>query len=252
MLKSAGASEKALKFAKDLKCSLCETRKAPPSRPVAKSRRAQQLNEQVNLDTFELPIYQSKKLRTLNIYDAGTGLQRCAPLWKGKTAERVRKCYRQSSKRWCGCPKRILTDNGAEFEGAMQEGLEMDGSYSDRIAAYAPWQAGVTERRGGTWKNMFSKAFEETHPRNKAEVNELIDHINHAKNSMSRKHGHAPYQHVFGCDLRLPGSVEDTLGVVHNSAVVHGMDGVLRSMEMRQAARRAFVRLDEDEKVRRP
>ena len=48
---------------------------------------------------------------------------------------------------------------------------------------------------------------------------------------MSRKHGHAPYQPVFGCDLRLPGSVEITLSVVHDSAVVHGMESVLRSME---------------------
>ena len=40
------------------------------------------------------------------------------------------------------------------------------------------------------------------------EVNELVDQVNHAKNSMSRRHGSAPYQHVFGCALRLPGSVQ--------------------------------------------
>ena len=148
MLKSAGASARAIKIAKELKCDICEAKRPPPSRPVAKSRRAQQLNEQVNLDTFELPIFQSRNLHMLNIYDEGTGLQICTPLWRGKTAERVRKSYRKSWKRWCGCPKRILTDNGAEFDGAMQEGLELDGSYVDRIAAYAPWQAGVTERHG--------------------------------------------------------------------------------------------------------
>ena len=71
------------------------------------------------------------------------------------------------------------------------------------------------------------------------------------KNSMSRKHGYAPYQHIFGCDLRLPGSVSDPLGVVHNSAIVHGVQSVLRSQEIRQAARKAFISLDDDEKVRR-
>ena len=65
MLKSAGASARAIKIAKELKCDICEAKRPPPSRPVAKSRRAQQLNEQVNLDTFELPIFQSKKLEHL-------------------------------------------------------------------------------------------------------------------------------------------------------------------------------------------
>ena len=133
----------------------------------------------------------------------------------------------------------------------MQEGLELDGTYVDKIAAYAPWQNGGAERRGGTWKNVFAKALEESQPQNKKEINELIDQVNHAKNSMCRKHGYAPYQHVFGCDLRLPGSVEDQLGVVHNSAICHGVGSVIRAHEIRQAAHRAYITIDEDDKVRR-
>ena len=45
--------------------------------------------------------------------------------------------------------------------------------------------------------------------------------------------------------------MSDSRGVVQNSAVEHGVDMVIRSHELRQAARRAFVQLDEDEKVRR-
>ena len=166
--------------------------------------------------------FTKKKLRMLNVFDEGTGVQVCVPLWKGKTAEAVRKAYRKGWKRWC--PKRMLTDNGGEFDGCMREGLELDGTCVDKIAAYAPWQNGSAERHGGTWKNVFAKALEETQPRNKKEINELIDQVNYAKNSMCRKHGYAPCQHVFGCDLRLPGSVEETLGVVHNSAVCHGLE----------------------------
>ena len=90
MLKSAGASEKAIQIAKELKCSVCESRKPPESHHVTKSRRpAENFNEHVNMDTFELPIYQNKKLNMLNIYDGGTGL-----LWRGRTVENVRKAYR--------------------------------------------------------------------------------------------------------------------------------------------------------------
>ena len=251
MLKSANASERALQAAKHFKCSVCDAKRAAPSHPVAKSRRAQQFNEQINIDTFELPIYQQKKVQVLNIFDEGTGMQVCGPLWRGKTAETVRKVYRKSWKPWAGCPKRVLSDNGTEFDSVMQEGLEMDGSYVDKIAVYAPWQNGECERHGGTWKQMFAKAFEETQPNNKKEVNELIDQVNHAKNSMCRKHSFAPYQHVFGSDLRLPGNIKDELGVVHNSAVVHGADIVMRGHDVRQAARKALISLDEDMKVRR-
>ena len=60
MLRSASASEAAVKVAKNLKCSVCDSKKGPPSRPVAKARRAESFNEQVNVDTFELPIYQEE------------------------------------------------------------------------------------------------------------------------------------------------------------------------------------------------
>ena len=244
MLRSASASDAAIRVAKNLKCSVCDAKRGPPSHAVARARRAESFNEQVNMDTVELPIYQKKKLHMLNLFDEGTGMQVCVPLWKGKTAADVRKAYRKGWKRWAGCPKRVLTDNGSEFDGAMQEGLEMDGTYVDKTAAYAPWQNVIAERHGGTWKSIFGKAFEDSQPQNKKEINELIDQVNYSKNSMTRKHGYAPYQHVFGCDLALPGSVDDVLGVVHNSAVCHGVDTVIRSHEIRQAARKAHVAMN--------
>ena len=105
--------------------------------------------------------------------------------------------------------------------------------------------------RRESWKGIFSKAYEEVQPSNKREINELVDQVNHAKNSMSRKHGYAPYQHVFGCDLRLPGSVHYVLGIVHSGALDSQVPAVVRTQEIRQAARRSFIKLDEDEKVRR-
>ena len=49
----------------------------------------------------------------------------------------------------------------------------MDGSFAERIAAFARWQNGGEEGGGGIF---FAKAFEEAQPMNKQEVNELIDH----------------------------------------------------------------------------
>ena len=250
MLKSANASPQAIRIAKELKCSTCEASRPPESQRVARTKRAQAFNEQICMDTLELPLKPNKKISMLNIVDEATNMQICVPLWKGKKAEHVRAAYRKNWKRW-GVPWRVLTDGGTEFDGAMQTGLELDGSFVEKTAAYSPWQNGITERAGGVWKQAFAKAVSEGQPSSKSEFRELMDQMNHARNSMCRKHGYAPYQHVFGCDLRLPGDILDQSNVAYNSAVVHCVDAVLRSQQMRQAARSAFVRIDEDEKVRR-
>ncbi len=98
---------------------------------------------------------------------------------------------------------------------------------------------------------MFARAFEEAQPRNRLEVDELIDQVNVARNSMMRKHGFAPYQHVFGSDLRVPGLINEAdQQVAYSTGMVHGEDAFRRKHEMRQAARRAMVHIDEDLKVR--
>lgn len=92
----------------------------------------------MNLDTFELPIYQQKVVKMLNCFDEGTGLQLCFPLWSGATAQEVRKKYRKYWKRWAGNPRCILTDGGTEFDGAMQDGLDHYNVRVEKIGAHAP------------------------------------------------------------------------------------------------------------------
>ena len=254
MLKSANASEKAIECAKLLKCSTCASKRLQDSHAVAKHKRAEAFNQQINMDTFDLPIYQQKVLKMLNILDEGTGLQLCLPLWKGARASEVRKSYRKNWKRWAGVPQKILTDGGPEFDGEAQEGFDLDGSYTEKTAAYAPWQNGAAERYGGIWKTVFAKAFEENQPRNKKEVNELIDQVNVARNSMTKKNGFSPYQHVFGNELRLPGLIsegESMLPLYDGRGATHSQDAFHERQKVRMAARKAMVQIDEDEKVRR-
>lgn len=90
-----------------------------------------------------------------------------------------------------------MSDGRGEFDAEMQLGLDCDGTLVDKTAAYAPWQNAIAERGGGAWKDVFEKAFSETQPRKREEVDELIDHVNNARNSMARKRGYSPMQHVF-------------------------------------------------------
>ena len=149
MLKSANAHEDAIEYAKQMQCSTCSSNRLKDLRGVAKYKRSERFNEQLCMDTFELPIYQQKKLKVLNIVCEGTGMQVCVPLWRGSKASEVRKAYRKYWLRWAGKPRRVLTDGGGEFDAEMQLGLDRDGTLVDKTAAYAPWQNAIAERGGG-------------------------------------------------------------------------------------------------------
>ncbi len=118
----------------------------------------------------------------------------------------------------------------------------------EKTAANAPWQNGMCERHGGYWKSIFAKAFQETQPRNKLEVNELVEQVNNA-NSMTRKQGYSPMQHIFGCDLRLPGIVDDGSPYIEGTSSYHGGDSCVKANAMRLAARKAMIKIDDKEKV---
>ena len=251
MLKSANASEEGISCAKELTCSTCSANRLKELHHVAKRTRAEGFNQQVNMDTFDLPIYQQKIVKMLSIFCEGTGMQICVPLWKGAKAFEVRKAYRKYWLRWAGVPVKVLTDGGNEFEREAQEGFDRDGTFVEKTAAFSPWQNGACERHGGEWKKIFQKAFDETQPMNKLEVNELIDRVNNAKNTMQRRHGYSPMQHVFGNEIRLPGVAITEQDYVRGTSRYHPGDECLRATEMRLAARKALVEVDNEDKVRR-
>ena len=252
MLRTAGANEKAFESAKKFQCSTCEAKKPPEAHQISKHRRAEGFNQQLCVDVLEVPIFQQKKLKCLSVVCEGTGLHVVVPLWKGAMAEAVRKGYRKGWTRWGGVLIRLFSDNGLEFDAVFQEALDIQGTYSEKTAAEAPWQNGIVERNNQTWKPVFEKAFEESHPTNKQEVNDLIDQVNNAKNAVVKRHGYSPFQHVFGCSLRFPSSIQnEDACVVHNSAFLHGDHDVVRGQALRMAARQAMLAMDNDDKLRR-
>lgn len=83
MLKSANASHAAIEAAKKLNCSVCSAKRLQNAHQVAKTKRAEAFNQRLNMDVFDLLIFQQKVLKMLNIYCEGTGYQLCVPLWGG-------------------------------------------------------------------------------------------------------------------------------------------------------------------------
>ena len=252
MLKSAGASEEAIKVAKEHKCSVCIANKSPGHHPVVNTHKNPSFNTMVSMDTFEVSLDQAKKIKMLNICCEGTGLQMVVPLWKGALAKNVREAYRKYWVRWAGKPPKIKTDGGREIDGEFQEGCDKDQTYVTKSAAESPWQQGFCERQGGLWKDVYYKAKEESQPRTKEEFNELFDQVTESKNSVVRRHGFSPYQHVFGSDLKVPpGLLDQGMSEYVRSGILQGVESHVRAQEIRQAARRAMIGMDDIENVRR-
>ncbi|CAE7298082.1 GIP [Symbiodinium sp. CCMP2592] len=250
LLRAAHASERVMRLARGLQCETCSELTKPKSHNVTKLRRATEFNQQLCVDTFEQEVRDSK-LHFVNIVDEATGFQLCIPLWKGMQAKHVRNAYRKNWKRWAGAPVRLFCDGGKEFEGEFEHGLSLDGTYGDTSAAYSPWQNGLVEKKGDVWKTAFSKAQIETRPRNKQEVQELVDQVNSAVNSMTRKDGYSPNQHVFGRDVRVPGLISSDADPVINSSLAQGESVFERRFALRTAARRAFLDADNEMRIRR-
>ena len=193
-----------------------------------------------------------RKLKLLNIVDEATGYQTVAPLWHGAQASNVRSCYRKYWKRWAGCPRRVLADNGKEFEAEFAQGVESDGSFLDTTAAMAPHQNGMAERRGGVWKEAFYKTVLAVSPSAKPEVEEICDQVTFAVNTLPRVDGFSPHQHVFGKEAGIPGNLElRDEKVVESSALEAGETMYVKRHEIRKAAQKAYIEAHKEDRIRR-
>lgn len=201
MLKQAGASESALRYAKEYKCPICESHQGLKAPKVSKVRRTYEFNAGVCCDTFEVETM-GKKIPFLSIICESTAFHLVIPLWAGRNAEETRKAYRRYWKNVFGGPKRLFADNGSEFAGCFQDGLWHDGTADERSAGYSPWQNGFCEQHGGTWKNMFMKVASVFPPGDREQVEEIVQQVTNAKNALLNQDGHSPHQRVFGQQAR--------------------------------------------------
>ena len=149
-------------------------------------------------------------------------------------------------------PLDFLLMEGLNFQGVFQEGLMLDGTADERTAAFAPWQNGIAERHGQTWKSMFYKTMKGFSPQTHDDFEEIMDQVTLAKNTMLNRSGFSPYQRVYGKQPRIPGMIYDHgPNVVVNSGYLAGDPSHVKSVQIRHEARKAFCEADHEDRVRR-
>lgn len=115
-------------------------------------------------------------------------------------------------------------------------------------------QRGRLERHGGIAKEMLSRIDAEKQLKSLADIETALQQVFRATHTMSNIGGYSPEQSVLGISSRLPGSlVSDEQTTAHLLTESDGpaADRFRRTLELRVAARAAFVHADNHSAIRR-
>ena len=158
-----------------------------------------------------------------------------------KNPETIIKCFLEN---WClsfGFPKKILTDNGGEFNN--QHFRSMAENYGCEVkctAAFAPWSNGIVERRNAVVTEMFEK-LRADHDFSAFRDATLLKFACFAKNVLYNKDGFAPFQLVFGSNARLPTVFRDQAPALECRTTT---EVISRQLSLLHASRKAFLVAD--------
>ncbi len=252
ILRNSGASEEAIRQARELECSVCHNHKAPSSALPANVSRATRFNEKIGLDVKYLPGWKpNQKVPCINIIDYATSLQVMCPIFQRETAEVTIGVLRDSWIHWAGVPEHLELDSSKPNLSAMlAEYCESRGIVLHHIAADAHWQLGKVERHGQWFQSIFKKVCDEHPPLSAEDFVERVSQAQQAKNSLISERGASPFQHVFGRNPSIP---EDLLQEQPNLAVSESItcdDASAQANAVRQAARRAVLECQDDKALR--
>eukprot|EP00435_Cladocopium_sp_Y103_P035126 s1424_g9.t1 len=251
ILRYSNANKEVMDAARKFRCSACERNSRVRAAKRAAPPREINVNEVVGIDVVWIPTHDGKTKPALNCIDWNTHFQLVVPM-ENKTPESCREAYRQWL-RFFGPPTTIALDLGREFEGSFIVRAETDGSFVDPSSVESPYQRGITERNGKTFKLMLSKALEQYDCKDFADWRELVDTVNYQKNRLLMRNGYSPIQRVIGFTPKLPGGIMsgDASNRAFPDKVRLGDEGVAKSMAMRKAASIAFHQTECDEALRR-
>ncbi|CAE7945116.1 RE1 [Symbiodinium sp. KB8] len=203
--KSFQANHEVIEIARNLKCSVCSRfAQTRPQRRAAPPREYG-LNEVVGLDTLWLPYLNGRKTLALNVIDWSSHFQLIIPV-KTANPEAIWIAFQQWI-RLFGPPKQVYVDQGPEFKGSFRNRVSREGIHMEPSSLESPFQRGVTERHGKTFKVMLSKAMNEVSCDAHKTWQALVDNVIMMKNRLANRGGFSPIQRVFGYYPRLPGGL---------------------------------------------
>lgn len=256
-LRISRASETAIKACRLFRCKECPRLLEPKIPRPSKLPQVDEFNVQIGMDVLEEKDSDNQSWSWLNIVCQGTAFQVCALLGKtvkNPTAAQVLEAFETGWGNWAGLPKHgLIGDRARYFLGSLADHLTQEGCHFTAAAKASPWQLGMIERAGGSWKSMFRRLVWSQQVSG-LDILLATAAINQARNSLARRSGFSPQQWVLGRSLRLPADLMDEGEVARVGALAASETPgtrFYRKSQLRFAAREAFMKTQHDDVLRR-
>ena len=220
-------------------CETCIKFKRAPSRPVVSIPMARDFNEIVSMD---LKFWQDKYF--LVMVDLATRFCNACVI-KSKSANVIIDGVMRYWIALFGSPRKILTDNGGEFNNS--EFRSMAENFNIKVmctAAESPWSNGVCERLNAVLKDNVLKILEE----NECSVETALAWAVSARNTLHNNNGFSPNQLVFSFNPSLPNIIEDRMPALEN---VTSSKVVANNLNALRKSKEEFMKADANERIRR-
>ena len=242
LLRNAGHSNQDLEDeirSLSLACEVCLRFKRNPSRPVVSLPLANKFNDVIAMD---LKSYGS--FYFLVIVDLFTRYCSAIVLPNKMSPTVIRGVF----KGWItffGAPQKIISDNGREFNSdQFQTFAEAFNIKLLNTAAESPWSNGVCEKMNDVLGKAVNKIIEDSG----CDLETALAWAVSARNSLDNFSGFSPNQLAFGHNPAMPTNFENFPPALEN---VESSDIVRCNLSALHAARKEFVRIESDERIRR-
>jgi len=252
--KQLNCPDRITKAVSDLRCSTCQEVRGPViSRPSAIHEPCD-FGDIVSMDGVVWTNSKGDQFFFYHFLDQSTLFQ-TAVVAPAHTTEHACKALLTGWFNWAGPPGLLCVDSGTELNSEeFSQFLQRHSVRCRTCAAEAHWQNARTERHGGILQLMLNKMDHENPISSYDQLSVALSHATSTKNQWSKYKGYPPEVLVFGKGIRVPGSVtSDPTIAAHARALSNMPDGLRfrQDLATREAARRAFAEVDNDQTLRR-
>ena len=224
-------------------CRICKQYKKTPARPVVGLSLAHVFNDTIAMDLKEWK-EDSRKTWFLHLIDHATRYSASSVIHSKRKEVIVEEIF----KIWIrifGHPKKVLVDNGGEFDNS--EFIDFCENMNIKVkttAAESPWSNGMVERHNGVIGESVTKIMNEVD----CSLEIALSWALSAKNSLQNFYGFSPNQLVFGRNPNFPSVIDDKLPALEGKTQSEVVGENLNAMH---SARKAFIAAEASEKIRR-
>ena len=220
-------------------CITCVKFKKPSPRPIVCMPMASEFNETVAMD---LKVW--GKHYFLVMVDLATRFCTASVINNKVPATIIKNLFIS----WItifGAPKKILSDNGREFNNAEMRALgEAFNINVINTAAESPWSNGICERLNGVLGDLVSKVLDDA----KCDLQIALAWAVAARNAYDNNSGFSPNQLVFGFNPAIPDIYHNKLPGLENVTM---SEIVRRNLNAVHVARQEFVKFESCDRIKR-